>query len=363
MRRATSKLPALLYSIVAAIFVAGYLARYVHPRYAWWLQLIAIGLPFIAIVVAALTIPIYLSKKKSRYLQRLHTVLLVLVIVRFPPWVLLGSGRPSADDLRVLTYNAPGIALEGQQSVAQSMRALVDGTDPHFIALQEVYWRYAFGGKGMGGRSDVAKLVIESDFSDAPDSIGERIFTRQPILSRVGIRAVKMLTWEYLDSARDPFEVIRAEVEWEGRPFTLFNIHLASYGVQKPWLEAESSRYDPFVWRGYLSRYRRAILRRAWEAEVIKGVMGSEEKPILVAGDFNATPHNWTYRHIASGLTDVMTKAGTGTGFTYHRRRPIARIDFVLASKEFVPTSARVVNGHSSDHLGLLVGLRWADAR
>ncbi len=359
MRRATSRILLLLYLLIAALFLCGLLARYVHPRFAWWLQLAGIILPYSALGLLASSVVVYFSKRK--WLRRIHLALLVLALIRFPPTMLTGPRQAAEGDLVLLTYNTPTYLHADGQPAGQALTDLLEATQPHVFSLQEGYWRYAFGRKGISGRADVLAVVEHTDFSDAPDSIADRIFTHQPVLSRIGIDHVEQRTFRRTPEQTDPLDVMRVATEWQGKPLVIYNVHLASYGTQKPWQEEEEDRLDPWVWRGYLRRYRRAIRHRAWEAEQIRKPLESEEQAFVLTGDFNATPHNWTYRRIASGLRDAARDTGGGTGFTYHRKRPIARIDFVLASRDFKFTSARTVDGGASDHLGVLATLRWTD--
>lgn len=357
MKRATSRLAVLLYFVAAAIFVGGYVAAFVHPRFAWWLQLLGVFLPYSAGLMVFLSPPVFFSKR--RWLKAVQVVVLVAVFVRFPPWAFVHSGSPADGDLRLMSYNTPGIQTREDLKPVEAARDLVTTYRPDVIALQEVYWRYAFGGKAAAGRGDYFLLELDNSYVSTPASIDERVFTHQPVLARTGLRRVDHHEFRMTGDQEDPTDVLVATAEWQGREFKIFNIHLASYGAQKPWHEEDSSRFDPFVWRGYMQRYRSAILRRAWEAEQIRELIESEEGPFLVSGDFNATPHNWSFRKIAAGLRDAHDDAGNGAGFTYHRRRPIVRIDFVLGTDDFRFTSARSVDGHVSDHLGLFVTLRW----
>jgi len=347
-----------LYGIIAFVFLAGYLARYVHPKYAWWLQLAGIGLPFSAAAVSIFAIGFAIRDRGRRRL--LHLALLLLVVVRFPPWRLFpAAGVAAPDDLRILTYNSPGTAVSADIRVPDAIAALVDEADPDLIAFQEVYWRYAFGRKTAAGRADVESLIMNTGYDDAPDSISRPMITHQPVLSRIGIATITSSRFQYDPDDEDDLEIVRAETVFEGRRFATYNVHLASYGSRKPWEEELSGRFDPRVWVAYMRRYRSAILRRSWEAEHVRAAIEEAAGPFLVTGDFNATPHNWSYRRIASGLRDAMADTGGGPGFTYHRRRPIARIDYILASDEFEFTSARVLNGNVSDHLALTATVRW----
>jgi endonuclease/exonuclease/phosphatase (EEP) superfamily protein YafD len=141
----------------------------------------------------------------------------------------------------------------------------------------------------------------------------------------------------------------------------VFNVHLQSFGERKPWRDPGASVLDPTFWISYLLQYRLAFEARAWETRQLRALMDRETVPVLLCGDFNSTPHSRVYRHLAAGRQDAFREAGTGWGMSYHRRLPLVRIDYVLASEEWEPVSARTVPAGLSDHLPVLVRLRWRD--
>ena len=96
----------LPYAVLAALFVAGLLARYVRPHRMWGLQVAAVGLPFSALALAAFT-PVLLPFAHAA-LAGTHLGLLTLAAVRFVPWRRLGHRkRPTPDSaLTVMSFNA-----------------------------------------------------------------------------------------------------------------------------------------------------------------------------------------------------------------------------------------------------------------
>ena len=80
---------------------------------------------------------------------------------------------------------------------------------------------------------------------------------------------------------------------------------------------------------------------------------------MLVAGDFNSTPHQWAYRHIAQGL-----RAGGG-GATFPAWRPLVQIDHVLAGPAWCIEATTVLRPRAgrliSDHRPVVAQLRWRD--
>jgi len=139
-----------------------------------------------------------------------------------------------------------------------------------------------------------------------------------------------------------------------------YNLHLHTQGRKKPWKNDDPRLLDPRFWRPYLRMARDGYLRRAWQAERIRENVERETVPVIIAGDFNETVHNWSFRHIAGGFQDTWATSGRGWGGTFHTRLPLVRIDFVLAGPEWevvsalTPATSRLV----SDHRPVIARLR-----
>lgn len=84
-----------------------------------------------------------------------------------------------------------------------------------------------------------------------------------------------------------------------------------------------------------------------------------EGLPMLIGGDFNATPDSETYaRMTRAGFVDAFQACGRGQGLTYPADSPVKRIDYL-----FLPASARCLVAEvpsflGSDHRPLLVRLQ-----
>ena len=157
--------------------------------------------------------------------------------------------------------------------------------------------------------------------------------------------------------------VLRTIVEFDGRRFVHYNVHLFTHGRSKPW-NGDGGLLQPQRWVQFLSEARTAFRVRAWQAEQIRRVIEQEALPVILSGDFNGTADNWSYRVLSDGLQDAFRSAGDGWGATYHSKFPLLRIDFVLLGPEFEPVRARVPGEYhaESDHLPLVVRFRWREA-
>lgn len=368
MRRLTRYAVSAFDALVVGLFLLGYAAAYVPPAFSWWMELIAVGLPYAALWIVLATAGYALAGDLRRALG--HGVLVLLVVLRFLPAGWPTPGTPAPEDLILLTVNAPPIGDERVQ--ARRLRELAQRYDPDLVALQETRARYRIreGFPLSSSAFSIAALVDTLDYEPAVlDPEVRRSRTRslnvsQPVLSR----AVPVeMTYHLLDSG-DPegrqTYVTRAVFSWQGREAVLFNVHLRSYGANKPWEDdAEAAVQDTTTAVGrYLPQYREAIGLRGREAEQLRTMIEGETQPVLVMGDLNSTMHSWAYRHLkAAGLQDAFLQTGREWGGTFHARFPLVRIDFVLAGPEWEVVTATVPDATFSDHRPLVVRLRWRD--
>lgn len=363
MRRIARYVYYALSAVVLGLFLIGYVARYVHPRYTWWAELVAIGLPYLAFAVVASAAGAVAMR--AWRLAAAHALVLVLMAVRFGvPSPLRGSGgEPQSGDLRVMTYNVPRWGGLAESTKTRRLRAFIDSLKPGLLALQEAPVDF----DGNGALTDRTRPYVRTltgpplDYEVAHAS-GQR-GTAQPVLGRVPLFDLSQQTLRVgSDGEEDVTYVARTGFEWKGRRAVLYNVHLRSFGGDKPWRAKNPQLFDWGFWKPYLLQYRNAYRARAQEVERIRKMLKQETRPVIVAGDFNSTPHSWAYRQLtAGGMQDAFHRAGDGWGSTYHSDLPFARIDFILASEEWKIVEARVPTADLSDHRPLLATLRWRD--
>lgn len=347
-------------ALLILLFLFGYAARYVHPRYAWVAELVAVGLPYLSVLLIGATVAVGLARRWR--LLAVHLVLLGLIVIRFAPPVWLSrAAEAHPDDLTVMTYNVPRWSSEElERQKEQDMTALVGREEPDVLGLQEARIRFRDGKVwGLHGQFYLEALLNSMGYRVRSPKEEGLVNIMQPVLSHLEIDEVERT---YLPEDLETAEVMRVRLQWQGRPMVVYNLHLRSFGQQKPWEEDRHSPFSWLSWGEYLRRYRTAFRDRAREAERIRQMLDEETLPTIVVGDFNSTQHSWVYREILADRSDAFKVAGSGWGATYHRELPFARIDFIMASPEFEVISAHVPEGTDlSDHRPLVARLRWKD--
>ncbi|MEM1041302.1 MAG: endonuclease/exonuclease/phosphatase family protein [Bacteroidota bacterium] len=363
MRRTLWFLFALLDGLVLGLAAAGWAAAYVDPRVFWWPAPVAVGLPLFALALVGLTVLLVAQKRWGWAV--LHGAALAVLAVRLVPLERLEArAAPAPGDLTVMTLNAPRYGDSAEQLTAD-VAALLAAEQPGLVALQEAGAEHA--------RRPPYRPVIASYVQPAVDSLGYRLAippdweTELPLLVRLdapGDFAVLEQSQEVL--ARGPEDegasrYVRTHFRWQGREGVHYNLHLRSFGAAKPW-DVRLDTVEAEMWLPFLERYRRAYQRRADEVEQVLASVEAETLPVLLSGDLNATPDNWTYRRLAEGRTDAFRLAGSGWGGTYRADRPLVRIDFVLAGPAWDVVAAHVPDVEFSDHRPVVARLRWREA-
>lgn len=343
--------------IAVGVVALALVARHVRPTvWTWPLQVLSPALPFLAAALAGVAL-LRLWRTTGR-VRAMYALVLVWAAVRFgaPPGAV---APPSDGDLTLTTYNVPITNGTVGRRLARRALAFVGETRPDVLLLQEASRLFHYD---MWQRLEILPLQVQlRDFGYRNPPEVEHAAISQPVFLR-GLETVSAGGMRLSDGGGiDPTDVARVELRRDSAAFVLYNLHLTTHGARKPWRERAFSWRHPSTWRPYVGQLRRSHLRRAAEADSLRARLDRETDPLLVAGDFNATPHEWVFGRIAGargGLTDVLGRAGRGWNATFHSRWPVVRIDHVLASSEWAVVSAHRPRVAASDHLPVAVRLR-----
>jgi endonuclease/exonuclease/phosphatase (EEP) superfamily protein YafD len=345
----------LLDGLLLLLFVIGYAARYLPSRLFWWGEFIATGLPYLSMVLIVATLVVALMKRWR--LLAVHGVLMFLAVIRFASFG--GGAEPQPDDLVLLTFNTSRGAGAQAEEQGVAITRLVRAEEPQIVALQEASVEFYPTGQKVRPAVPIRSLVDSLGFHIIGPAGGrEATYTKQPVLAHVEL--VEQ-TRKILHEGDPGTDMVRTHFRWQGREAVHYNLHLYSFGNDKPWEDENRDPYSLTYWKRYIKQYRDAYLERAAEMRKVRAILAEETLPVLVSGDFNSTPHNRAFHGIAEGLQDAFKVAGDGWGATYHADKPLVRIDYVLASDEWEVVAAHVTQADHSDHKALIVRLRWAE--
>lgn len=239
-------------------------------------------------------------------------------------WVMpqLSPARPvppdaaSAPRLRVMTVNL--FTLNQHMS---DLAAEISGADADVVLVQEL----SFGNLAVLERQGVLADYPFRLLTPRADAFGIGILSRRPLVDEEIWRAGEL-------------PMARATVMVEGRPVRVYCVHPRA----------------PFGPGG---------LRR-WRAEMasVQEAVEREPRPLVVAGDFNATWGQRRFRALlGTGLRDAHVERGRGWAVTWPNDArlvpPLAKVDHVLVSPELAVLGVREGVGRGSDHRPVVADL------
>lgn len=358
-----------LVGILISAFLVGYAAPFLPPDSFWWTNLFAVLVPSLGIVVALLAVLLLAHGAYRGKWGRVAVAvgLGVLLVLRFG--IPLQTGERRGDNstiLRLMTMNVPPSAAKDWTSGAVFSR-FVHQERPDVLALQESWIRTGTGrpaGLRRVAPSLRSLLADSSDYSAARVLPPEREI-HQPVFGRLSPDSTSVHPLPPSGETEPRSRYTRTVFTWQGRPAVLYNVHLHSIGPVRPWNMEQTPGGREVQWRAFLRSYRTGAFWRAEQARLLRRRIEEESHPVLVVGDFNSTPHQWAYRHLARGLQGAGDHGGWAHRATYPARDPIVRIDHILVDPAWdivvteVPAPYR--GGVISDHRPVAVQLRWRE--
>jgi endonuclease/exonuclease/phosphatase family metal-dependent hydrolase len=242
---------------------------------------------------------------------------------------------------RIMTYNVHRcVGVDGRLDVARVAAVIAQGR-PDIVALQELdVWRARTGGVdqahaiahrlGMSFHFHAALEVEEERYGDA-------------ILSTAPLTVIKAgpLPGSPTITALEPRGALWLELELHGRRLQVLNTHL-----------------------GLVPHEQRAQARALAGPDWI-GARTGDDPPLIVLGDFNATPYSAAYRTLARRLSDTRRAAPRATP-TFPSRFPMLAIDHVFFDGAIAPTHCHTLTAPlaraASDHLPLIVDFEFSSS-
>ncbi len=352
--------------LLIGAFLVGYAAPYLPPARFWWTDLVAVLLPPLGLVVSLLGFGLLGWGVYRRRWGRVASagVLLGLIVVRFAPRLSVwDASTGSAETLRLMTFNVP-MSFARQAPSARALEQFVQKEAPDVLALQESWIMTEPSPRsGPGSRPWPPRAFLEDSLGyTLPRALPAQTMLCQPVLGRFALDSLSVHPLPPGGDTSRCSQYTRTRFTWQDRPAVLYNLHLHTIGSVRPWEVMDDWR-SLDRWRAFLRTYREGALRRAQQARLIRRRIEQETRPVLVVGDFNSTPHQWAYRHIAQGLRRVSGRGMWGPEATFPARRPLVRIDHVLAGPAWSVVAAHAPGLDEkvrvSDHRPVVAHLRW----
>jgi endonuclease/exonuclease/phosphatase family metal-dependent hydrolase len=249
---------------------------------------------------------------------------------------------PEQTALSVMTFNIHGLrdVADNSNVKLETLTQLVAARDCDLLCLQEFP-------QSANRLENLAALLrartrLQYRYSDRNGNFA--LFSAFPITDA---------ETQYFPNRANGYQ--RADLRIGERTVRVFNVHLQTNAVTgiAERVASEGNFKEKQTWldiRGMMGRFKRSARQRALQAEEIAGLVAQSPHPVLLCGDFNDTPHSYTYRALARPMQDAFQAKGRGFGITYTGRIPALRIDYLLAGKEFQVLEYQIEKKGFSDH-------------
>ena len=251
------------------------------------------------------------------------------------------NSTPAASTtVRVMSYNIHhGEGVDRKFDLDRIAR-LIQEEKVDVVALQEID-RGVQRTKGVDIPAELARLtgmtcLFSNNFHYQGGEYGNALLTRLPVVTWTNLHYRMLFTNEQRG-------FLVATLRWDGRQS--YNARSGT-GI----LKVVSTHLD----------YRPDHAERLTNIVQLKNFLAADlETPLVVAGDFNATPESLTHQAMTRSFSDSWEKAGQGNGFTISATKPTKRIDYIFyRGRGLAAVKAWVPHSEASDHLPVVTEFR-----
>lgn len=312
----------LLSFVPALMAVVGCYVSYLHPTRFPAIHWLGVLLPFILVFNAAIAF-FWIWRRSLWMLVPLAAMLISIpYIANIFQWPL-GKQTPPKRPVTIATYNIHNQIGENIFLDTWQFAAILENEDVDVICLQE------FPMEGVTREGLILALSETMPFqqilSRRPGASNLAIFSRYPILD-----AQRVTFSDETDNLS-----MWVDLDMEGVRVRLFNNHLQTTNINQ-----YRAPLTPNIGHtiAQLKKLKQVVEEngsiRTRQADVIRKLLDESPYPLIVCGDFNATPSSYTYRTIKGRLRDSFRDAGKGYGYSYRYLKKLYRIDYIFYSSE-----------------------------
>ena len=349
----------VLTAAVAATLLLTYAAPYVNPASVWLFPVLGLIAPATYLAAVLLTLYWVVRWRPRRALAMLLITGCGLfgVSLFYKPELRRRYAETETKErgtLLFMTYNVRNFADDAGRNAAGKVLRFVQETAPDVVCFQEY-------SPSLAEKSAEYRAFAQT----YPHRAGGRgaefepmvLFSKHPV---AGWGATRDGLPE--DGIR---ESLWADIRIKDDTVRVFNNHLHSTAIKAEDNEfitkhryiSDSAREDKI--RSIVHRFRDNSILRAEQADSIAKAVAATSLARIVCGDFNDTPMSYVYRTMARGLDDAFSSCGRGYSHTFRGFFNALRIDYVLVSDEFEPLTYEVPDVEFSDHLPVVVRMRY----
>jgi endonuclease/exonuclease/phosphatase family metal-dependent hydrolase len=320
-------------SILAGI-AATVAGSWIGPEHIGVLALIQY-VPFPAFLIPAI-VAVGLSIGLSR-VWRAAAVLGVAVVATLVMGLEIHRGESGSNAVRLMTYNIKSYDAVERAGGLDTIADEIARHNPDILVLQD------------------ARQLTQAQTAEretAPGIFGDRqvyAFGQYVIASRFPLRDCHEA---FMSLRTETHTYVACLVVAHGVEFELVTAHFIT-----PRFGLNATR----ALRG-LTEWNENVADRMMQAETLARDISIHLRPIVVAGDFNASEHSLAVRTLLdTGLRDAFSVAGVGYGYTFGHslrlRFSFLRLDHILVGPEFAVADCFVGGAAGSTHRPVVADL------
>lgn len=288
---------------------------------------------------------------------RRHWAIFIPIIALFFTWsqvekmyAFQSESELTAEGIKILSYNVKNFDLynwESNVDARNNIAKVIKSIDADVINFQEFYTRDNHELDNLKFIKQNLKLpyyhFVATHTVKDDRYFGLATFSKYPISNKgkVEIDGSKVNT------------IIYSDLEIGKKKLRVYNTHLQSihFGkddldtVENPSVEATYEKT-----RSIFSKLKVAFSKRGKQADKLTIHANGSPYPTVITGDFNDTPHSYSYETIGKERKDAFLEAGKGLGYTYAGPIPGLRIDYIFTDEEIAVSNFKTIKKGKSDH-------------
>ncbi|HSC54346.1 MAG TPA: endonuclease/exonuclease/phosphatase family protein [Phnomibacter sp.] len=353
--------------VTALAFLLACLQPWLHPETFWLISFLSLTLPYLLLMLLGFLVFWFFFKIRYTLISIIALLIgwkQVNVLAGFNSESFSKKINKEVPTLRVLSWNVramKGIGNLSEKEMKPNLAkifAMIKSYRSDVVCFQE-FGIFDYPHAGFDHIQSMKKLgypyyVLSKDYSRVAwkYTSGVAIFSKHPIVFKKRVQF-----------SSSPESVLMADIAWESDTVRVFTSHLQSFKLlNEDFAEFETTdRHGKKLVEAssnLFSKMKRAFRNRGVQADQIRELMDSCQRPAIFCGDLNDVPGSYTYWKLRGDTwQDAFLKKGFGIGRTYMSLAPTLRIDYVLAGPGWEVEQFATIPGGLSDHLPVVADL------